>query len=87
MEPAIVVAALFVLIGAQLTRLLAPLRLGYVWALLLAAAGLVSGELVAAALHTGGPRLGSLHPVADILGVVAFELADATLTPVRGGGP
>jgi Co/Zn/Cd efflux system component len=87
MNPAIVVAALFVLIGAQATRLLAPRRLGYLWALLLAAAGLVSAEGVAAALHTGGPQLGVLHPAADALGVLGFELAGALLTPARRRGP
>jgi Co/Zn/Cd efflux system component len=87
MNPALVVAALFVLIGAQTARVLAPRRLAYLWALGLAAAGLIAGEVIAAALQTGGPRLGVLHPVADVVGIVGFELAGALLTPPRRRGP
>jgi len=87
MNPSVVVAALLVLIGAQTTRLLAPRRLGYLWVLLLAAAGLSCGEFVATALHTGGPQLGALHPLADALGVIGFELGGTLLTPARRRGP
>ena len=87
MNPAILIAVLLVLIGAQATRVLAPRRLGYLWALALAAAGLVCAELVAAALHAGGPQLGMLHPAADTLGVAGFELVGALVTPSRRGSP
>jgi Co/Zn/Cd efflux system component len=83
MKPAFLIGLLFVLIGAQATRVVAPRRLGYVWVLLLAAAGLVLGELIARALHTGGPRLGELHPVADFAGIGVLELAGALLTAPR----
>ena len=81
MTPAIVVGALLVLIGAQATRVIAPRRLGYVRVLALAAAGLACGELLANVLHSGGPRLGLLHPAADVAAIVAFELVGALLTP------
>ena len=67
--------------------LIAPRRLGYLWALALAAAGLVAAELIAVALHAGGPRLGMLHPAADALGVAGFELVGTLLTPSRRGSP
>lgn len=87
MSPAIILAVLLVLIGAQTTRVVAPRRLGYLWALALAAAGLVCAEIVGGALHAGGPQLGSLHPAADVLGVAGFELVGALLTPSRRGSP
>ena len=87
MNPGIVLAVLLVLIGAQTTCVVAPQRLRYLWALALAAAGLVAAELIAVALHAGGPRLGMLHPAADALGVAGFELVGTLLTPSRRGSP
>jgi hypothetical protein len=75
------------LIGAQATRVIAPQRLGYIWVLLLAAAGLVCGEGVAQALRSGGPQLGLLHPAADVAGVAGFEVVGALLAPSRRRGP
>jgi hypothetical protein len=86
-SPGLGLALLFVLIGAQLTRVLAPHRLGYVVSLLLAIVGLFAGELFALSTHAGGPTLGAVHPLADALGVAAFELAGALIAPKRHRGP
>jgi hypothetical protein len=80
-------AVLFVLIGAQLTRLAAPRRLGYPWVLLLSAAGLLVGELFALVTKAGGPQVGVLHPVAELVGILAFELLGAMLAPARHRSP
>ncbi|MGO8686204.1 MAG: hypothetical protein ACLQT7_03325 [Candidatus Dormibacteria bacterium] len=78
MSPGLLLGLLFALIGAQVTRLVAPRRLGYPIALLLAAVGVVAGELAAAALHAGGPALGPVHPLADILGMAVMEVIGVT---------
>ena len=83
MSPGILLAVLFALIGAQLTRLVWPRRLGYLVALVLAAAGVVAGELVALELHGGGPPLGPLHPLADAAGIAALEVVGALLRSPR----
>ena len=80
MSPGLGLAILFVLIGTTLSTLVMP-------ALLLAAAGVVAGELVAIATRVGGPQLGALHPVADAVGVVLFEVTGAVLAPARRRGP
>jgi len=80
-NPAYLLAALFVLIGAQATRLIAPRRLGYLAVLGLAAAGLTCAELAAGAIHGFGPQAGALHPVADVCGMAVFELVGALLAP------
>src|ERR1035441_7978324 len=74
MSPGILLGVLLALIGAQLTRLVWPRRLGYVAALALAVAGVVAGELVALELHGGGPPLGPLHPLAAAAGIAALEV-------------
>ena len=79
MSPGLLLGVLFALIGAQVTRVIAPHRLGYPVVLALAAAGVVAGELVALALHGGGPVLGPLHPVADVLGIAVLEVVGLTL--------
>ncbi len=87
MSPALGLALLFMLIGAQAAHVFAPRRLRYTWLLLLAAAGVLGAELAAVALHTGGPALGVLHPVADAAGVAVCELAGTTLTGRRRRAP
>ena len=88
MSPGLLLGVLFALIGAQVTRLVAPRRLGYPVALALAAAGVVAGELAALGLHAGGPPLGPLHPLADALGIAVLEVVGATLSgpPAPAGG-
>ena len=83
MSPALALAVLFVLIGAQVARVLSPRRGAYVWLLVYAVAGLVGAELVCIVLHIGGPMIGVLHPVADILGMALVETAGLALTPRR----
>ncbi len=87
LSPGLVLAVLFVLIGAQASRLAMPRRGSYLLALVLAASGLVAGELVAIATRIGGPQLGALHPVADAVGVALFEVTGAVLAPARRRGP
>jgi hypothetical protein len=86
-SPGLGLAILFVLIGTTLSTLVMPRRGSFPLALLLAAAGVVAGELVAIATRTGGPQLGALHPVADAVGVVLFEVTGAVLAPARRRGP
>jgi hypothetical protein len=82
-SPGIVLGVLLALIGAQITRLVWPRRLGYVAVLALAAVGVVGGELVALELHGGGPALGPLHPLADAAGIALLEIAGAVLRSPR----
>jgi Co/Zn/Cd efflux system component len=82
-SPGLLLGVVFALVGAQLTRLIAPRRLGYPVVLALAAAGVVGGELVAIALHAGGPVLGPLHPVADAAGMAVLEVGGALLRTPR----
>jgi hypothetical protein len=86
-SPGLVLAVLFVLIGATVSGLVTPRRGSYLLTLLLAAAGVVAGELVAIGTKFGGPELGVLHPVADAVGVVLFEVTGAVLAPARRRGP
>lgn len=82
MSPGILLAGLLVLIAAQANQLLAPRPSHYLLALLAAAAGLVAGELVALSGH-GGPAVGAVHPVADVLGMTAAEAVALILGPRR----
>jgi hypothetical protein len=71
-SPGIVLAILIAAIGAQLTRLLVPGRGNYLVAAVSAAVGLLGAELVALGGH-GGPSLGAVHPVADVIGIAIAE--------------
>ena len=82
MSPGIVLAVLIAAIGAQLTRLLVPGRGNYLIALVCAAVGLLGAELVALGGH-GGPSLGSVHPVADVIGMAIAEAIGLVLTAPR----
>jgi hypothetical protein len=86
-SPELLLAILFVLIGATVSGIVRPRRGSFLLTLVLAAAGVLAGELVAIATHVGGPELGVLHPVADALGVVLFEVAGAVLAPARRRAP
>ena len=83
MSPALALAVLFVLIGAQVARVLSPRRGAYVWLLAYAVAGLVGAELACIVLHTGGPMIGVLHPIADVLGMALAETAGLVFAPRR----
>ena len=83
MSPGILLGVLLALIGAQVTRLVWPRRLGYLAALGLAVAGVVAGELAALELHGGGPPLGPLHPLADAAGIAVLEVVGALLRSPR----
>ncbi|MFI5286925.1 MAG: hypothetical protein ACHQ4F_11465 [Candidatus Dormibacteria bacterium] len=87
MSPGLGLAILFVFIGTTVSALVVPRRGSLLLALVLAAAGVVAGELVAIATRIGGPPLGALHPVADAIGVVLFEVTGAVLAPARRRGP
>ena len=83
MSPGVVLAVLFVFIGAQVTRLVAPRRGNYPLALVCAAVGLLAAELLAYQ-GPGGPSLGVVHPVADAAGIAVVEVAGlALVTPRR----
>jgi len=82
-SPALGLALLFVLIGAQVTRLVAPRPVSYVTVLTLAAAGVLGAELLVQAVHAGGPSLGVLHPVADLVGIAISEASALLLTAQR----
>ncbi|MFN2582250.1 MAG: hypothetical protein ABR498_05865 [Candidatus Dormibacteria bacterium] len=75
MTPAIALGFLFVLLGAQVTRVLSPQRGSYAWLLLASATGVAAAELLANAAHIGGPAVGVLHPVADAFGIALAETA------------
>jgi hypothetical protein len=81
-SPGILLAALIAAIGAQLTRLLVPNRGNYIIAAVCAVAGLLAAELIALTGH-GGPSLGSVHPVADVIGISAAEAAGLVLASPR----
>ena len=74
MPPVIVWFAAAVLILAQLFHLLFPRRLTYLRRVLLAAAGVLAGELVASTLRLSGPRLGDLHPLWDLVATTPLQL-------------
>jgi len=82
-SPGLGLAVLFVLIGAQVTRVAAPRRGAYLVLLLLSAAGVASGEAWAAETRLGGPALGALHPLPDVIAIAGFEVIGAVLTPRR----
>lgn len=82
MSPGIVLAILFVAIGAQLTRVLVPRRGNYPLAVACAAAGLLAAELLALE-GPGGPAVGAVHPVADAAGIAVVEAAGLVLAAPR----
>jgi Co/Zn/Cd efflux system component len=83
LSPALALAVLFVFIGAQVARVLSPRRGAYAWLVVYAIAGLLGAELVCIVLHTGGPMIGVLHPIADVLGMALAETAGLVFTPRR----
>lgn len=79
MSPTLLLGLVLALVGAQATRVAAPRRFGYPVVLGLALAGVLVAELMAQWLHTGGPALGALHPLADTAGIIVAEVAGAVL--------
>jgi hypothetical protein len=76
-SPGLVLALLLVLVATQLVRLVLPRRGPYVWTLILSAAGLVAGEVIAASGHLNAPSLGVLHPFADVVLIAVLQAAGA----------
>ena len=81
MSPGLALGVLVVLIGAQVAWLARAVRVRYIWVLILAITGFVTGELFAIASGVGGPLLGGLHPVADAVAIAVAETAGALLGP------
>lgn len=80
-------AALLVLIATQVTRLVVPGRGPYPWTLLLSAAGLVGGEIVAGSGFLASPAIGVVHPLADVLVIALLQAGGAYVTaPESPGG-
>ena len=82
-SPGLILAVLLVFVCTQVVRLVLPGRGPYLWTLLLSAAGLVAGEVLAAGGHLNQPSLGVLHPVADILVIAVLQAAGAVIAGRR----
>jgi hypothetical protein len=76
-SPGLVLAVILVVILTQVVRVVLPGRGPYLWTLLLSAAGLVAGEVLAASGHFNAPTVGVLHPVADVLVIALLQGAGA----------
>jgi hypothetical protein len=76
-SPGLILALLVVLVTTQVVRLLLPHRGPYAWTLILSAAGLVAGEIIAASGHLSSPSLGVVHPLADVLVIALLQVAGA----------
>ncbi len=81
-SPGIILAVLIVAIGAQVTRVVMPGRAPYLLAVGCAAVGMLGAELLALGGH-GGPRLGTIHPVADVIGIALTETVGVVLVSPR----
>jgi hypothetical protein len=79
LSPTLLLGAVLALVGAQVTRVAVPRRLGYPTVLGLAVAGVLLAELASQWAHAGGPALGALHPLADLAGIALLEGARALL--------
>jgi len=82
-SPGLILAVLLVLVTAQVVRLVLPGRGPYLWTLLLSAAGLVAGEVIAASGHLNAPSLGVLHPLADVVVIAVLQAAGAVIAGRR----
>jgi hypothetical protein len=76
-SPGLVLAVILVVILTQVVRVVLPGRGPYLWTLLLSAAGLVAGEVLAASGHLNAPTVGVLHPLADVLVIALLQGAGA----------
>lgn len=78
-SPGLVLALLVVIVATQAVRAVVPDRGPYLWTLLLSAAGLAAGEVLAASGHLSAPSLGVLHPLADVVAIAVLQAAGAVL--------
>ncbi|HEV3123880.1 MAG TPA: hypothetical protein VG266_04810 [Candidatus Dormibacteraeota bacterium] len=78
-SPGLVLAALLVVVATQAVRFAIPGRGPYLWTLLLSVAGLIGGEILAAAGHLANPSVGVIHPLADAVVMAALQLGGAAL--------
>lgn len=84
LSPGLVLAILVALIGAQVARLADPEHGSYWWRLLLAAGGVVAGEVAAVSLHVPGPALGAVHLLPDAVAIALLEwLGGVLVNPTR----
>lgn len=79
LTPALLLAAVAVLLLAQVVRLVLPGRGPYLMVLGLSAAGVAGGELLARLGGVGGPALGALHPGPDLVATALLQAAGALL--------
>jgi hypothetical protein len=82
-SPGLILALLLVVVATQVVRLVLPGRGPYAWTLLLSAAGLVAGEVIAASGHLNAPSLGVLHPLADVVVIAVLQGAGAVIAGRR----
>ena len=80
LSPGLVLAVALVLIATQAVQVIRPHGRHYVWSLVLSTAGLIMGELVATAVHSGGPALGVLHPLSDLIAIGVLQVASIMVT-------
>ena len=86
-SPGLVLAILFVLIGATVSGIVRPRRGSFLLTLVLAAAGVSPGSSWRSRRRSAVLSSGVLHPVADAVGVVLFEVTGAVLAPARRRAP
>lgn len=82
MTPGLLLAVLLMGIGAQATHVVAPGRARAWLTLPAATVGVIGAEVVALGGH-GGPSLGVVHPVADLVGILACEVGAVVALPRR----
>jgi hypothetical protein len=84
-----VLAVLLVLIATQVSRFVLPPAVPYLVSLVLAAACLLAGEVLALVPRFAGPSLGVLHPFTDLIAIAIGQLAASFLfgnrAQTRGG--
>jgi hypothetical protein len=74
LPPVVLVFVAVVLVLTQLFHVLFPGRISYLRRIILSICGVVFGEALSGRILPGGPRLGELHPVWDIVFVTALQL-------------
>lgn len=82
-SPGVVLAIVVVLIAAQIGYVVMPHRGAYRHRLILAVAGFLGAEVFAAVIHGGGPTLGVIHPVVDVVVMASLQAAAIFLVAPR----